>query len=146
MKGVSMSEALYRTYQRVVTNRLILQLVKYTLVSGLALSSDLATFYLALYLGTPAPTAGVMGYSLGLVLHFVLSSNFVFDTAQTEKTKRLLFIQFAASGLIGVIATWVIIFVTEGLLGYSPTIAKGCAVLITFIMVFVIRRSIVFAK
>jgi len=121
------------------------QLSRYAVVSVLALAFDFAVFlFINNAIGQPT-LAGVVGYACGIVLHYNLSRRFVFDAAPVQKSAQRLFGEFAASGLIGLAVTAGVIAAATGLLGLPPIVAKVLAAGASFLGVFVIRRTIVFA-
>lgn len=121
------------------------QLSRYAVVSGLALALDFAVF-LGLNALLPLPTlAGVLGYCCGIVLHYHLSRRFVFDVSRSRKSSQRMFSEFAASGIIGLALTAAVIAVATALFGLSPIMAKILAVGVSFLGVYVIRRTVVFA-
>ena len=122
------------------------QLSRYTLVSAVALGLDVGVFMaLAHGAGFKASAAGIVGYTAGLALHFLLSSRFVFDTGASAKSKVRLFAEFVLSGLVGLAITAVVIAAATDLAGLPPVVGKGAAVVVSFASVFVLRRTIVFA-
>ncbi|MGQ0457328.1 MAG: GtrA family protein [Hyphomicrobium sp.] len=122
------------------------QLSRYTVVSALALALDLA-FYLGLIqVGLRASVAGVAGYLVGLALHYALTTRFVFDASRTEKSDTRLVAEFAASGAIGVLITVGIIDFATVVLALHPLVAKGIAVSASFLAVYALRKTIVFAE
>lgn len=122
------------------------QFSRYVVVSVLALGLDFVAF-LALTYGAEvkASLAGVVGYAFGLALHFVLSTRFVFERRGLEKSQRRLLGEFALSGLVGVALTWSIIAVAVDFAGLYPIVGKILAVGISFVAVYLLRRSVVFA-
>jgi len=120
------------------------QLARYGAVSAVALGLDLGVYASALGTGMAAPVAGVIGYAAGLVLHFALSCWVVFDARATAKSWGRLFGEFALSGLLGLGATWSIIAMVTAW-GSGPALAKGLAVVVSFFLVFAVRKGIVFA-
>src|SRR5262245_35135505 len=80
-------------------------LLLYTFVSGFALALDF-TVFLALngIIGHPT-LSGVCGYAAGIVLHYYLSKRFVFDVRNSPKAAHRLFVEFVASGIVGLLAT-----------------------------------------
>ena len=120
------------------------QLLRYALVSGLALTVDFAVF-MALngIIGHPT-LSGVTGYGVGIVVHYFLSRRFVFD-ARGAKAAHRLFVEFAASGVVGLLATAGVIAVATAEFGLAPIYAKLLAAGASFIGVFLIRRTVVFA-
>lgn len=121
------------------------QLSAYTVASGLALGLDLATFNALLMTGMRAALAGVIGYAVGLVLHYVLSSNYVFRVVDSSKGSAQRFVEFCVSGAVGLAMTWAIIHIATDFAHLPAMIGKAAAVVASFIVVFVLRRSIVFA-
>jgi putative flippase GtrA len=121
------------------------QVSAYIVVSALALAIDLAMFQSLVGAGLRPKLAGITGYLTGLALHYILSSRFVFDISSSTKSATQRRIEFLLSGLIGVLLTWGIIWVATEALLLHPIIAKGGAVGVSFVVVFLIRRHIVFA-
>jgi putative flippase GtrA len=121
------------------------QLSRYVVVSALALAVDFAVF-LGLNGAIGHPTfAGVLGYACGIVVHYHLSKHFVFDAARSPKSARRQFGEFVASGIIGLAVTAAVIAVATGALGIPALAAKVLAAAASFIGVYLIRRTIVFA-
>jgi putative flippase GtrA len=121
------------------------QLSRYALVSVLALALDFAVFLLVNRTIGLATLAGVVGYGCGIILHYYLSRRFVFAAAGSQKSAHRLFSEFVASGLVGLAVTAGVIALATGPLGLSPIMAKVLAVAASFVGVYVIRRTIVFA-
>jgi putative flippase GtrA len=121
------------------------QLLRYALVSGCALALDFSVF-LALngLIGHPT-LSGVCGYAAGIVLHYFLSRRFVFDVRRSPKAAHRLFVEFVASGVVGLLATAAVIALATGMFGATPILAKLLAAGASFIGVFLIRRTVVFA-
>lgn len=121
------------------------QLSRYTAVSGFALALDLAVYLGLINAGLRAAVAGVVGYVAGLALHYALTTRFVFDASRTAKSESRLVAEFAASGAIGVLITVGIIDFATVVLMLHPLIAKGIAVSVSFLAVYALRKTIVFA-
>jgi putative flippase GtrA len=121
------------------------QFSRYTLVSALALILDFAVYLLLAAGGTKVALAGALGYACGLALHYVLSVRYVFDAQAAHKAQSRLFAEFAVSGLAGMAITALVIAaaVDAGDMPLLP--AKAVAVGVSFLVVFVLRRSVVFA-
>jgi putative flippase GtrA len=121
------------------------QLSRYAAVSGLALALDLAVFMLLNRMLALPTLAGVIGYACGIVLHYQLSRRFVFAGTGSRKSAHRLFGEFFASGLIGLVVTAAVIAFATSALGIGPLPAKVIAIAASFLGVFLIRRSVVFA-
>ena len=125
--------------------RLMPELSYYTVVSIVALGVDLAVFNVALLGGMRAGLAGIVGYTVGLVLHYLLSVRYVFQTAHSAKSSARRFGEFVLSGIVGVAITWGVIHVATDVAHLPANIGKIAAVGTSFIVVFLLRRGIVFA-
>jgi putative flippase GtrA len=121
------------------------QLSRYTIMSALALGLDLGLF-LALTNGQVNPsTAGIISYVAGLMLHYLMSVNYVFDPSIAEKSDIRLFGEFVLTGLVGLFITAIVISIATDHVGLPALVGKIAAVATSFIAVFLLRRTIVFA-
>jgi len=121
------------------------QLVRYFAVSAFALAFDFAV-YLMLTAGDMKPVlAGVLGYGAGLALHFLLSSRFVFNAFASGKAQVRLFAEFALSGLAGILTTAVVMTLATGVFGLPGLPAKMLAAGTSFMLVYWLRCTMVFA-
>jgi putative flippase GtrA len=121
------------------------QLSRYTAVSALALGVDFLVF---LTLAGPAlrpSLAGAAGYAIGLAVHYALSVRHVFDAGSAGKSQARLLGEFIASGIVGLVITTLVIAAATELFGLPPLAAKIAAVAASFLVVYLLRREIVFA-
>jgi putative flippase GtrA len=125
--------------------RMLPELSAYTIVSAVALAVDLVVFNALQLSGLRASVAGIAGYGVGLLLHYILSKRYVFAPRANEKTEAQRFGEFCLSGAIGALLTWFIIAVATDWLHTPAMVGKIVAVGISFIVVFLLRKSIVFA-
>ena len=121
------------------------QFSRYTVVSGLALILDFAVYLLLAAGGTKVALAGALGYACGLALHYLLSVRYVFDPRAANKAQTRLLAEFAFSGFVGMAITALVIALTVDLAGVPLLPAKLLAVGVSFLVVFALRRSVVFA-
>ena len=143
LAGRALSHVLPDLYAALMN--LLPQLSRYTLASVAALGADF-TFYVLLISASVKPTlAGIAGYAVGIIIHYVLSTRYVFYHAVASKSEQRQFVEFAFSGIAGILLTGFIIALSTGPLGMSAIAAKVIAVTISFAAVFAIRRSFVFA-
>lgn len=124
--------------------RLMPELSYYTIVSAIALGVDLVIFTGLARSGLRPAIAGVAGYAVGLILHYALSVRFVFETAGSAKSGLRRFAEFVVSGGVGILITWAIIAFSTEVLHLPALIGKVGAVGTSFIVVFILRKSIVF--
>ena len=122
------------------------QSVRYGLASTLALACDVAVYAVALRLAAAPAAAGAIGYATGLLVHYALSSCWVFPDRTGDRRVLPTFAKFGASGLVGLLMTTTIIGVLT-MSGVSGAFgAKAAAVGLTYIAVFLVRRRYVFAR
>jgi putative flippase GtrA len=126
-------------------SRLVPQFSRYTLVSAVALAVDFGFFMLLCALGVMATLAGIVGYTIGMIVNYILSSRFVFDTAGLDKSQLRQFCEFAVSGVVGIALTGFVIAISTEMCGFGPVVAKVIATGVSFVAVFAIRRVFVFA-
>ncbi|MET1046255.1 MAG: GtrA family protein [Hyphomicrobium sp.] len=125
--------------------RLVPQLSRYSAVSVVALATDIAIYSGLCELAVNAMAASIVGYAAGMLTHYLLSSIFVFDIAHAQKSASRRFVEFSASGLLGLLLTATVIGVLTHHFAAPPIVAKAVAVIVSFFAVFLVRRSIVFA-
>ena len=119
-------------------------ITRYLLASIVSLAFDVALFMvLVAFLFDPGISSAV-GYSAGIVVHWLISSSFVFPGKTRDgaalQLQRLGFIGTAILGL-GVTVS-IVSWLTE--LGTLPVIAKGVAVFVSFFAVYLTRKYGVF--
>jgi putative flippase GtrA len=125
--------------------RLMPELSYYTIVSVAALAVDLVVFNGLQLCSLRASLAGMAGYFTGLVLHYALSKRFVFEASAHKQDWRR-FAEFCATGGVGALITWSIITIATEWLALPAMLGKVAAVGASFFVVFLLRRTIVFAR
>jgi putative flippase GtrA len=126
--------------------RLMPELSYYTIVSAVALGVDLVIFSGLTRSGLRPALAGIAGYCVGLILHYILSVRFVFDTTASQKSSLRRFAEFVVSGGVGILITWAIIAFSTEVLHLPALLGKIGAVGTSFIVVFILRKGIVFGE
>ncbi len=119
--------------------------VRYAAASVVALGADVSLF-LALIATDISPTlASGAGYIVGIVVHWLISSRFVFasSTAAHGLARRKQKALFLGSALIGLGMTIGIVGVAE-MAGFDPRLAKLVAVAVSFQATYLMRKIIVF--
>jgi len=119
---------------------------RYIMASVVALGADLALFMLLLNMDFAPVPASVAGYSLGLIIHWFISSRLVFtrQRALFISRRRKQKILFVASALVGLAITAAIVGMGSAF-GLDPRIAKLAAIAISFQTTYFLRRTMVFA-
>jgi putative flippase GtrA len=123
-----------------------LTLIRYVIVSVGALAVDMGVFLALLQGGMASTVAAAVGYSVGIVTHWLLSSRKVFqdrvsDRGTRERTQQKA--MFVVSALLGLVVTMSIVGVGEAI-GVDPRIAKLMAIGISFMLTYLLRNLLIF--
>ena len=122
-------------------------LVRYLGASVIALGCDLASVLALLSLGLAPGLAAALGYAVGIVVHWLVSSRKVFTESVaargTARTRQKAL--FVVSALIGLGVTTAIV-TTGSLMGLDPRLAKLVAVGASFTITWLLRDVVVFRR
>jgi putative flippase GtrA len=132
-------------WKTVLSPSAVPQFLRYGVASGVALGADLVVFIALAKHGMHASFAGAIGYTIGTVVHYGITSRFVFSLESARKAEMRIFVEFVMSGLVGLAITASTIALMTDLANAAPLTAKGVAVVLSFVGVFLLRRSVVFA-
>lgn len=120
-------------------------LLRYILASVGALAVDVSSFRVLLALGLAPMLAAALGYGVGIVAHWLLSSRAVFAdqvaAAGLARTRQKA--MFVASALVGLALTTGIVGAASAA-GLDPLAAKVVAVVISFATTWLLRKRVVF--
>ena len=122
-----------------------IRFLRYILASVGSLAVDVASFLALMALAVAAAPASAVGYSLGIVTHWLLSSRAVFQdsVAQRGHARTRQKAMFVISALIGLALTTAI--VASGVwAGIDPRLAKLVAIGVSFMVTWLLRSKIVF--
>lgn len=122
-----------------------LRLIRYGLASVAALAADMGVFLALLASGLAAAPASALGYSIGIVTHWLISSRAVFvgRVAQRGPDRTRQKALFVGSAFIGLALTTAIVGAGE-LAGVDPRLAKLVAIVTSFAATWLLRSRIVF--
>ncbi len=125
----------------------IAQLGRYIGISGLALALDIAAFMLLIAFAVNPVVASVCGYLAGTQLHWMLSTRMVFAAGVNHDPaiQRRQQLMFFASAVLGISCNGGIVALGETL--DAPLfISKALAIATSFVLVLVLRASIIFGR
>lgn len=119
---------------------------RYLAASVVALGFDMGSFLLLLAAGLLAAPAAALSYSLGIVVHWVISSRAVFVAGVAERgpARTRQKAMFVASALVGLALTAGIVGLGAAV-GIDPRLAKVAAVGVSFAATWLLRARVVFA-
>ncbi|MEL6877885.1 MAG: GtrA family protein [Pseudomonadota bacterium] len=122
-----------------------LRFLRYIFASVGALAVDVGCFLALLAVGMIAAPASAIGYALGILAHWLLSSRAVFQDSVAEgglaRTRQKAL--FVVSALIGLGLTTAIVGFGDWA-GIDPRIAKGVAIIVAFTVTWLLRSKVVF--
>lgn len=120
---------------------------RYLLVSVGALAVDMGVFLAILNISGRAAAASAIGYSCGIITHWLLSSRKVFAdrvaSGGFDRTRQKA--MFVISALIGLGLTVVIVWSADQM-GFDPRLAKLLAIAASFFTTYLLRNHLVFRK
>jgi putative flippase GtrA len=122
--------------------------LRYVAVSVGALATDMGVFLALLEAGLPSISASAIGYSIGILAHWILSSRKVFQDRVSDKGTAARTQQkamFLASALLGLLLTVAIVGAGTAL-GLDPRLAKIIAILISFLLTYALRNIVIFRQ
>lgn len=120
--------------------------LRYVVVSVGALAADMILFLLLLAAGLPGVAASALGYSVGILVHWILSSRKVFADRVSEKGSAARTQQkamFLFSALLGLMLTIAIVG-AGAMMGIDARIAKVAAIIISFMLTYLLRNIVIF--
>jgi putative flippase GtrA len=119
-------------------------ITRYLLASVVSLAFDVALFMVLVAFATDPGWASAAGYSAGIIVHWLISSSFVFPGKTRQGAAlHLQRIGFIGTAILGLgITVSIVSALTE--LGSLPVVAKGVAVAVSFFAVYLTRRFGVF--
>ena len=119
-------------------------ITRYLLASIVSLAFDVALFMVLVAFASDPGWASAAGYSAGIIVHWLISSTFVFP----GKTREGGGLQLQRLGFVGtaILGLGITVSIVSGLteLEILPVVAKGAAVFVSFFAVYVTRKYGVF--
>jgi putative flippase GtrA len=128
------------------TDNLFIQFFRYFGVSGICLLADTATlFVLTEYAGIHYQISTFIGYSLGLILNYLLSVIWVFKTKRLS-SKTMEFGIFVVIGLIGLAINQGIMWLCTDLVGFYFMLSRLVSAGVGYTWKFFARKYILFHR
>jgi putative flippase GtrA len=128
------------------TDNLIVQFFRYFGVSGICLLVDAgALFVLTEYAGINYLISTFIGYSLGLILNYILSVTWVFNTKRLTN-KPIEFGIFVIIGLIGMAINQGVMWLATDLIGLYFMLSRLISAVIGHTWKFFARKYILFHR
>lgn len=145
MKALALGLNAHALVAAALETRLVRESGRYLIASATALACDLLVYAVLLHLQCVPPAAGALGYAAGMIAHYVLSAGWVFPDLDRRRRTLPTFVRFIATGLWGLGLTTAAIWTLTGAGLCGAFAAKVVAVGISYVAVFALRRTYVFA-
>lgn len=118
---------------------------RYMLASASGTVIDLGSFLLLYSAGMVAGIAAAIGYALGTIIHWLVSSRVVFPDRLAEAGLKRGGQQamFGVSAILGLGLTAAIVTGADAA-GFDPRLAKLVAMAVSFLIVWLVRLNLVF--
>jgi putative flippase GtrA len=130
---------------RGASDRIGVQLFRYTLVGGLAFAVDFGTlFLLTHFFGLHYLASATGAFALGLAINYAISIVWVFDQ-RAVKNQSAEFAIFAALGIFGLGVNDLAMYVLTGWLGLHYLVSKIVATVATYAWNFCSRKLLLFS-
>ena len=123
----------------------LLELLKYTAASGMALALDYSVYWLlAGPFGVSIGISAMAGYAIGMLLAYLLMTFGVFSNTDGRRRRAAEAMLFIVSGMLGLGLTYVVATTVSLLTDENLHAAKLAAVAVSFVAVYLFRRFVVF--
>ncbi len=120
-------------------NKLLVQIIKFVIVGGIATIIDYIIFFLLHdLLKVPTLPSNIASFSISVIYNYIASVKWVFDVKENDPKKQ--FIIFIVLSIIGLLINTAIVYVTIDILKWWSIIAKVLATGIVMVFNFITRK------
>ena len=127
------------------TNKMSVQLFRYTFVGGIAFIFDFVTLYvLTEYFNIYYLVSAAIAFLLGLTINYFLSVKWVFQKRST-KSKYVEFVVFSLIGIVGLALNEMIIWFFTESINIHYLQSKLISVILVYLWNFFIRKILLFS-
>jgi putative flippase GtrA len=88
----------------------------------------------------------VIAYSVAIVVNYWLSKKFVFLHDMSHKSEHRQFMEFFGTGMLGLVLTAAVIWLTVDEMNLPPVDGKTISVLLCFVVLYFVRSRVVFTE
>lgn len=127
--------------EKIKNNKLMMQIIKFGIVGGIATIIDFAVFYiLHEVLGINTIISNICSFTISVVYNYIASIKWVFDVDE-NKNKKTQFILFIVFSVIGLGLNTVIVYVCTDLMNLYSMIGKVIATAVVMVFNFITRKK-----
>jgi len=120
--------------------------IRYIGVNLASMAVDYAVFLTLTHLFGLPIIQSIIAYSVALAVNYSLTKKFVFVHDMSHKSEHRVLLEFIGTGMLGLVLTAGVIWVTVHLMTLPPADGKTIAVLICFVVLYVVRSRLVFSE
>ena len=126
---------------KIISNKLVQQIVKFTVVGGLAFIIDYATIIICKEIfNINVLLSAAIAFTVSVIFNYILSIKWVFDEKQ-KRSKEKNFIYFIILSIIGLILTEIIMWIGTDLVNIHYLFVKIIATAIVMVFNFITRKA-----
>lgn len=119
-------------------------LLRYTGTNVISTVVDYALLLtLTHFFGKPA-LQSAFAYAAAVVVNYALTKRYVFVNDMSHKSEHRLFVEFVATGAIGLLITAAVVWLSVNVMKLPAIEGKTVALLLCFVVLYFVRRHIVF--
>ena len=127
--------------EKIKNNKLMMQIIKFGIVGGIATIIDFAVFYiLHEVLGINTIISNVCSFTVSVVYNYIASIKWVFDVDE-NKNKKTQFVLFIVFSLIGMGINTAIVYICTDLMNLYSMIGKVIATGVVMVFNFITRKK-----
>jgi len=119
-------------------------LLRYTGTNLVSTAVDYALLLTLTHLFGMPVLQSAIAYSAGVVVNYALTKRYVFIVDTSHKSQHRLFMEFVATGFIGLLITAAVVWLSVNVLKIPAIEGKTVALLLCFVVLYFVRRHIVF--
>ena len=125
--------------KKVKENKLLVQIIKFVIVGGIATVIDYIIFFVMHeLLKIPTLPSNITSFTVSVIYNYIASVKWVFDVKKDDPKKQ--FIVFIVLSLIGLLINTIIVYVAIDVLKWWSMIAKVLATGIVMVFNFITRK------
>lgn len=128
-----------KTMNKIKNNKLLMQIIKFVIVGGIATIIDYIIFFiLHELLKIPTLPSNITSFTISVIYNYIASVKWVFDVKKDGPKKQ--FIIFLILSIIGLLINTVIVYITIDVLNWYSMICKIIATGIVMVFNFITRK------
>jgi putative flippase GtrA len=126
-----------------VTRRVVGESLGYLAASIVALACDVGVLAALVRLGVDNVAAAGVGYCVGLAVHYVIATRFVFRHRRYREARMMESGLYVVTGFAGLLLSAAVVWAGDAA-GLHLAVSKAIAVVASFVAIYLLRRWLLF--